>query len=469
MALPKLIPLSYDWKTPQKEHATSDFFKLIQDNTIDWWRRNQRRDLPWRPYTADEAVSFKFCDPYKIWVSEVMSQQTQMGTVIKYFNQWMSKFPSIEVLASSTEDEVRCVWSGMGYYRRANYLRKGAQYLVNEHVKNKAQGAVTLPKTSAELLKVPGIGPYTAAAIASICFSETCMSVDGNVFRVLCRLRGEQQMDPKMPKNLKMAYLWGQQLMRGEEKAVCKFPGELNQGLMELGASICRPNGPPLCSDCPLRQQCVAYSAYQHKELPAIEGVIPLHGTSSPKRIEEVLTVVHEFASPDHAASLFIMVQRPPNGLLGGMPEFPSLTLSSSTGGETQHFYKEVEALAFLSCEVKECPSESPSLRKAGKVIHIFSHIRMTIRVYHVKWIGKQLNQIPNSIGDDDVIARLANGLDKAKGCSNSRASIFLLPMDKLASIGSSKLLLKVLHAACAAERCQEPQGNELKKRRIKK
>ncbi|CCW68621.1 unnamed protein product [Phytomonas sp. Hart1] len=465
--VPKLIPLSSDWKTPQGEVATADFFKLIQDRTIAWWRQNQRKDLPWRPYSVDKTNSFELCDPYKIWVSEVMSQQTQMGTVIKYFNRWMNQFPTIEGLANSTEDEVRCVWSGMGYYRRANYLRKGAQYLVGQDATNKAQGPVALPKTSAELLKVPGIGPYTAAAIASICYGETTTSVDGNVFRVLCRLRGERQMDPKVPKNLKTAYLWGQQLMRGGEKAVCAFPGELNQGLMELGASICRPNGPPLCSECPLRNQCVACFEYEKKEIPAIEGIIPLHGTSSPKRMEEVLTVIHEFTSVDHKTSLFVMVQRPPNGLLGGMLEFPSLTLSSTICDETQNFLKEAEALAFLSCITKNDTSECLFIRKTGKVVHIFSHIRMTIRVYHAKWIRKCPDKLSNS-NEDDVIARLANGLDKAKGCSNSRASIFIFPIDKLKSFGSSRLLLKILDTACQVEQSREPQGNELKKRKLK-
>ncbi|CAD2218798.1 hypothetical protein AGDE_12966 [Angomonas deanei] len=135
-----------------------------------------------------------------------MSQQTQMETVIRYFDKWVTKFPTVEALAAATEEQVRAVWSGMGYYRRAEYMRKGAQYVVETHRKGSKSGPVALPRRYEELLKIPGVGPYTAAAIASVCYGEPVCAVDGNVVRVLSRLRGERDFDPKVPKNIKKSW-----------------------------------------------------------------------------------------------------------------------------------------------------------------------------------------------------------------------------------------------------------------------
>lgn len=253
-------------------------------------------------------------NPYAIWVSEVMSQQTQMSTVIKYFIAWMKKFPTIEALAAASEAEVRVVWAGMGYYRRALYLLHGARYVVKWWNDQRARGVAEgtpaqLPSTSKALQQVPGIGPYTAAAIASICHGEPTIAVDGNLVRVLCRLRGERHFNPKLPQNVKRAFQWGDQLMmcgegkkeerNGERDSAtvsCSDPGALNQGLMEIGARICKPNGSPQCASCPLRAYCGAYAAcHVLCEIPAVEGYIPLKAPGTSKRVEHVVCVVHEF------------------------------------------------------------------------------------------------------------------------------------------------------------------------------
>lgn len=273
-----------------------------------------------RGYNASSgtAIVSEKQNPYAIWVSEVMSQQTQMNTVIKYFSTWMKKFPTVEALAAASEREVRTVWAGMGYYRRAIYLLEGARYVVNAWKKQDPSGEsekkpVQLPRSAKLLQQVPGIGPYTAAAIASICYEEPIIAVDGNLVRVLCRLRGERNFNPKLSQNIKLAFQWGNELMgsgggQKEQRAKesecvgspCTDPGALNQGLMEIGAGICKPNGTPQCELCPLRSYCVAYAAcHESHEIPAVEGWIPLKAPGLEKKVAHVVCVVHELRFPD--------------------------------------------------------------------------------------------------------------------------------------------------------------------------
>jgi len=188
-----------------------------------WFARHQR-PLPWR----------ETYDPYRVWVSEVMLQQTRMEVVLPYFERFLSRFPSLVALAGATDDEVMAAWSGLGYYRRAKMLRAGAAFVVS-HL-----GAI--PRDVPTLLTIPGIGRYTAGAIASIAFDAKAPIVDGNVARVLSRvfaLDGDA---------------WPHATALVEE---AKSPRDLNQGLMELGALICKPRN-PACLLCPLRESCIA-------------------------------------------------------------------------------------------------------------------------------------------------------------------------------------------------------------------
>ncbi len=190
------------------------------------WYDASKRDLPWRVKAGRAAHA------YRVWVSEVMLQQTRVAAVLEYYRRFMKRFPTIKALAAANEAEVLAAWSGLGYYRRARMMHAAARQIV-------ADGGCW-PQTSAGLRKLPGIGRYTAAAIASICFAEPVAVVDGNVERVLLRLEPAAEKD-----------LWGaaQQLMDAAR------PGDFNQAMMELGATVCLPRS-PLCTECPVRRWC---------------------------------------------------------------------------------------------------------------------------------------------------------------------------------------------------------------------
>jgi A/G-specific adenine glycosylase len=209
------------------------------------WYESQRRDLPWR----------RTRDPYAIWVSEVMLQQTQVKTVLAYYERWMQRFPTITALAGAAEADVLHAWQGLGYYSRARRLLAGARAVSERH-------AGELPRDVSALLELPGIGPYSAGAIASIAFGLPEPIVDGNVVRVLCRLFALRGDPAKAP--LKQQ-LW--QLARALVPTA--QPGELNQSLMELGATICTPAS-PRCPECPVRGQCSSLEQGVERDLPEL-------------------------------------------------------------------------------------------------------------------------------------------------------------------------------------------------------
>jgi A/G-specific adenine glycosylase len=205
----------------------------IQQQLLDWYDKSQR-DLPWR----------RSHDPYAIWVSEIMLQQTRVAVVIERYQAFMARFPSLVSLALAAEQDVLALWSGLGYYRRARMLHKAAQF-VAEHREG------SLPTTAEELRLLPGIGNYTAAAIASIAHGEPIPVVDGNVERVICRLQGWESVGRS-----------GAAALRHKvETAASQIldparPGDFNQALMELGATVCTPRSPQ-CLTCPLSADCV--------------------------------------------------------------------------------------------------------------------------------------------------------------------------------------------------------------------
>ena len=209
------------------------------------WYGKHRRELPWR----------KSLDPYAVWVSEMMLQQTQVATVIPYFQRWMERFPDVAALAGADESDVLHAWQGLGYYSRARNLRNAAQEMVRAH-------AGRVPELVVELRALPGIGPYSAGAIASIAYGHREPLVDGNVIRVLCRLfalRGDPNKAP-----LKTD-LW--EIARA--LVPTEAPGDFNQALMELGATVCTPRG-PRCDACPLATQCSALERRLVDRLPEL-------------------------------------------------------------------------------------------------------------------------------------------------------------------------------------------------------
>lgn len=209
------------------------------------WYESQKRDLPWR----------RTRDPYAIWVSEVMLQQTQVKTVLGYYERWMQRFPTVDALAGADEADVLHAWQGLGYYSRARRLLAGARAVSERH-------AGELPRSVEQLLELPGIGPYSAGAIASIAFGQPEPIVDGNVVRVLCRLfalRGDPAKAPLKSELWRLA----RQLVPSDR------PGELNQSLMELGATLCSPSS-PRCPECPVRGQCLGLAQGVERELPEL-------------------------------------------------------------------------------------------------------------------------------------------------------------------------------------------------------
>jgi A/G-specific adenine glycosylase len=245
------------------------------------------RDLPWR----------RTRDPYAIWVSEIMLQQTRVATVIPYYEAWLAAFPTVKALAKAPLDRVLARWSGLGYYSRARNLHRGAQYVVAEH------GGV-LPDSVAALRKIPGIGDYTAGAIASIAFQKPEPLVDGNVIRVLARFYGIAE-DVTLAKTRK--HFW--QLAR--DLVPTRRPGDFNQGLMELGAEVCTPKAD--CAACCLRADCVARAQGAVLDLPNRPPRV--------KREDKPLLALHAIWVRDGQRTL--LCKRSPGGLFGGLWEVP--------------------------------------------------------------------------------------------------------------------------------------------------
>jgi A/G-specific adenine glycosylase len=205
------------------------------------WYDAQKRDLPWR----------RTSDPYAIWVSEVMLQQTQVATVIPYWHRWLERFPTPETLAAADEQDALAMWQGLGYYRRCRMLLQGAHYVTEHGIPTDAEG----------WLKVPGVGRYTAGAISSIAQRYPAALVDGNVERVYARVTADEAVGAALTKN---AWAWA------ERHLYHARPGDWNQALMELGATICKPLK-PVCTLCPLQGRCVARQTWRTDELPRRE------------------------------------------------------------------------------------------------------------------------------------------------------------------------------------------------------
>ena len=259
----------------------------ISDPLLIWYDKN-RRILPWR----EEPT------PYRVWVSEIMLQQTRVEAAKPYFERFMKALPNINALAECAEEELLKLWEGLGYYNRARNLQSAARQIMENY-------GGRMPDTYEELLKLKGIGSYTAGAVASIAYKRAVPAVDGNVLRVVARLRKDDRPagDPMMKADVERDLMDVIPLDR---------PGDFNQALMELGACVCIPNGAPLCHSCPLEFLCMAH---RDKE----ETGFPKKSTKKPRKVEEktILVIRHK----DRTA----IRKRPERGLLAGMYEFPSM------------------------------------------------------------------------------------------------------------------------------------------------
>ena len=304
------------------------------------WYNQYARDLPWRQTR----------DPYAIWISEIMLQQTLVDTVIPYYLRFLRRFPTVAQLARAHPDTVLKLWEGLGYYSRARNMHKAAQVIMKD-----LDGV--FPDTHAGLLELPGIGRYTAGAIASIAFDLPEPLVDGNVARVFCRLFNIDK-DPKSTPVQKQLWEIAERLVQG------KHPGHLNQALMELGALICRPQQPD-CGRCPLKNGCQARDMGKQNELPAM----------APKKKVPTYTVALGII---WRHGKILIDQRKPEGHLGGLWEFP--------GGKRQGR----EAIKqTLIREVQEEIGIEITVKKRFMIVnHAYSHFRVRLHVYECDYLS---------------------------------------------------------------------------------
>lgn len=311
------IPVVLD---PDKE--AGDNLEAIAAPLLKWYDGN-RRILPWREDPA----------PYRVWISEIMLQQTRVEAVKPYFQRFMESFPDIASLADAPEDRLLKLWEGLGYYNRARNLKKAAGVIMAEH-------AGVMPSTAGELLTLPGIGSYTAGAVASIAYGEPVPAVDGNVLRVIARYRADDRdiLDAKVRKSVEEDLL----AVIPRER-----PGDFNQALMELGATVCIPNGMPKCGDCPWEDRCRAHRMSAETDFPQ----------KSPKKARTIekrtILVIQD-------AQRTAIRKRPEKGLLAGMYEFPSV----------QGHLGQEEVLTFL----KEKGMHPLRISRLPDSRHIFSH-----------------------------------------------------------------------------------------------
>lgn len=297
---------------------------LFQRLLLNWYQKN-KRTMPWR----DDPT------PYHVWISEIMLQQTRVEAVREYYQRFIEKLPDIRSLSKVDDETLHKLWEGLGYYNRAKNLKKAAELIEKEY-------GGELPSCYEMLLKLPGIGPYTAGAIASIAFFEPVPAVDGNVMRVIARLTGDDREIDESSTKKAMEEVVRELIPSGEVQ-------HFNQAFMELGALVCIPNGKAKCDVCPVRELCFAYKNGKQGELPVKKA--------KKERKKEKRTILL-FKNEEGKVHLR---KRGEKGLLSGLWEFPSLD-GSYTEKELEDWLKK-EGIAFSE------------IKRLKKVKHIFTHI----------------------------------------------------------------------------------------------
>lgn len=311
-----------------------------------WWDANQV-DLPWR----------RTRDPYRIWVAEIMLQQTQIATVLPYYARWLDAFPSVDALAAAEPDEVLKLWEGLGYYRRARHLHAAARTVLAEH-------GGQLPRSVAGLMALKGIGRYTAGAIASIAFGVPAPVVDGNVSRVLTRLTDD---DGDITQTGTRNRLWA----LADTLVPDDRPGAFNQALMELGQRVCVP-ARPRCHQCPVADHCAARRHGTQLERPV----------RPPRRRTPHYDVAAGVIRRDDGRIL--IAQRPADGLLGGLWEFPG---GKQEAGETLQQTLRREIAEELGVEIRVG-------RPLITIKHAYTHFRITLHAFHAEFGGGRVQHL---------------------------------------------------------------------------
>ncbi len=331
-----------------------------------------KRELPWR-----EGVS-----AYATWVSEIMLQQTRVETVVPYFHAFMRKFPTALALADASSDDVLAAWSGLGYYRRARMLHAGAKVVVRDH-------GGEVPHTREALLELPGVGRYTAGAIASIAFGQEAPLVDGNVVRVLSRVFGiDRELSPQDDELWSLA----QALVRGPR------PGDLNQAIMELGATVCTKDA-PACQDCGLSRWCEARRLGKQAVWPRLPR------KKAPRKVAMEALLVERRGE-------LLLCRRREEGLFGGLWEPPMVERSMGDRRDASELF----------AEVLGCPVEVSGV--ASVVRHVLTHRELTVTVR------------PGCLGAPDAMT-----------CAGPYQAARFASRDALSTLGVSRLSRKVLES----------------------
>lgn len=343
------------WDTLSKEEI-----KQLQENFLDWYDE-KKRHLPWRMNT----------DPYRVWISEIMLQQTRVDTVIDYYYRFMEEFPTIHALATADEEKLLKVWEGLGYYSRARNLQAAAKQMV-------ADFAGKMPDTVEEIASLKGIGPYTTGAIASISFGLPEPAIDGNVMRVVSRLF-EIEADIAKASSRK---IFDEAMRKIIPKAA---PGDFNQALMDLGSSVCTPKKPE-CPVCPLKDFCLAYKDDKMTDFPVKTKKQP------PKPVYYVAAAI------ENSQGEFWLVQRPENGLLAKMWTFPLLEIDETHYQQLKSGFNKEESLQMELLVAEENKAEQVlpfeeahviwQKRHLGEVTHVFSHLKWHLLLFYGRMIG---------------------------------------------------------------------------------
>lgn len=299
---------------------------------VNWYEQNKRL-LPWRESPT----------PYHVWISEIMLQQTRIESVKNYYDRFIKEVPDIQTLATISEEKLLKLWEGLGYYTRAKNLKQAAIKIIEDY-----QGK--FPTTYIEILKLPGIGEYTASAISSICFNEKQITIDGNVLRVYTRLKEDYRLidNPKTKKEIQIELL----------EIIPEESGSFNQGLMEIGETICIPNGIPKCNICPLKDICKAKQNKTYQSLPA----------KSPKKdkpVESYTILLY------NANGLYAIYKRTSENLLNNLWAFPNIPQKFTTKQLEEYLKK--EQISYQN--IKQGPTHT----------HIFTHKKWFMTSYIIK------------------------------------------------------------------------------------
>lgn len=343
--------MSKQWETWDEEKI-----KTFQETFLTWYHK-EKRNLPWRATN----------DPYAIWISEIMLQQTRVETVIGYFYRFMEQFPTIQDLAAAEEQKLLKVWEGLGYYSRARNLKAAAQQIV-------AEFDGEMPQSIEEIRSLKGIGPYTAGAIGSIAFGLPEPAIDGNVMRVVSRLfcieADIAKASSRRPFDEAM-----RTIISPDE------PGEFNQALMDLGSRICTPTTPK-CEECPISQYCLAYAENRQTDFPVKSK------KAKPKDVYYIAGAIEDQGS-------FLLVQRPETGLLASMWHFPLEEVTKEQYEALQRTWAKEEQLQLDLIAEDDALEIFPDLpvvwqkRHFGEITHIFSHLKWHVLLFYGRKRGE--------------------------------------------------------------------------------